>query len=303
MSRRTALVVIYWGGRYLWMGYEKRLRIGVVVLCTALTVAAAACSGGAAAAPTPLPTIPVALPKPGIEVLADRYYEALNAGNINAVVILLDQDVVLTDGETQVVGKADVIALLITGFSAFAEYAYSGARIEGNSFFADHTYEVSAERDTGIFPLASEPIELVAQNGKITFINVGAAAAPPSAEPAAAATPTAASVGDPETLGALKSLAFEYWIAFNEHDVDKVLSYLEESYRAERAEEVSAEIAQLKLFGVTLGLSERSPPVLLSPTEGEMMLNLREPLGVRKVRMAFRMIDGEWKITFGEEVE
>ena len=286
------------------MGYEERLRTaGFVVLWAALTVAAAACSGGGAAAPTPLPTIPVAVPKPGIEVLADRYYEALNAGNINAVVILLDQDVVLTVDETQVVGKADVIALLITGFSAFSTYAYSDARIEGNSFFADHTYEVSADRDTGIFPLAAEPIELVAQNGKITFINVGAAAAPPSTQPAAAETPTAAPAGDPETLGALKSLAFEYWIAFNDHDVDKVLSYLEESYRAERAEEVSAEIAQLKLFGVTLGLSQRGPPVLLSPTEGEMMLNLREPLGVRKVRMAFRLTDGEWKITFGEEVE
>ena len=274
-----------------------------VVLLTALTVAAAACAGGAAAPPTPLPTIPGAMPRPGIEVLADRYYEALNAGNINAVVVLLDQNVVLTDGETQVVGKADVIARFITGFSSFATYAYSDGRIEGNSFFADHTYEVDPDRDTGIFPLAAEPIELVAQNGKITFINVGVAAVPASAAPAAVATPTAAPEGDPETLGALKSLAFEYWIAFNEHDVDKVLSYLEESYRAEREQEVTDEIAQLELFRVTLGVTERSPPVLLGPTEGEMMLNLREPLGVRKVRMAFRMIDGEWKITFAEEVE
>ena len=243
------------------------------------------------------------MPRPGIEVLADRYYEALNAGNINAVVVLLDQNVVLTDGETQVVGKADVIARFISGFSSFATYAYSDARIEGNSFFADHTYEVDPDRDTGIFPLAAEPIELVAQNGKITFINVGVAAVPASAAPAAVATPTAAPEGDPETLGALKSLAFEYWIAFNEYDVDKVLSYLEESYRAGREQEVTDEIAQLELFRVTLGVSERSPPVLLSPTEGEMMLNLREPLGVRKVRMAFRMVDGEWKISFAEEVE
>ena len=274
-----------------------------VVLLTALTVAAAACAGGAAAAPTPLPTIPSALPKPGIEVLADRYYEALNAGNINAVVVLLDQDVVLTDGETQVVGKADVIARFITGFSSFATYAYSDGRIEGNSFFADHAYEVDPDRDTGIFPLAAEPIELVAQNGKITFINVGAAAEPAAAVPTAEPTPTAASGGDPETLAALKSLAFEYWIAVNEHDVEKVLSYLEESYRAEVEEKVVAEIEQMKLFGVTLGVSERSAPTLLSATEGEMMLNLREPLGMRKVRMAFRMVDGEWKISFAEEVE
>ena len=218
------------------------------------------------------------MPRPGIEVLADRYYEALNAGNINAVVVLLDQDVVLTDGETQVVGKADVIARFITSFSSFATYAYSDARIESNSFFADHAYEVDPDRDTGIFPLAAEPIELVAQNGKITFINVGAAAAPAAPVPAAAPTPTAAAAEDAERLGALKRLAFDYWIAFNEYDVDKVLSYLEESYRAEREQGVTDEIAQLELFRVTLGVSERSAPALLSPTEGEMMLNLREPL-------------------------
>ena len=285
------------------MENEDRLRNVGVVLLTALTVAAAACGGGGAPTPTPLPTLPASFEKAGIEVLADRYYEALNAGNINAVVILLDQDVVLTDGETQVVGKADVIARLITGFSAFATYAYSNARIEGNSFFADHTYEVDPDRETGLFPLATGPTELVAQDGKITFINVGAAAKPAAAIRTVEPTPTAASEGDPETLAALKRLAFDYWIAVNEHDVDKVLSYLEESYRAGRAEEVSAEIEQMKLFGVTLGVSERSAPALLSPTEGEMMLNLREPLGVRKVRMAFRMVDGEWKISFAEEVE
>ena len=274
-----------------------------VVLLTALTAVAAACGGGSAPTPTPLPPVPVALLKPGIEVVADRYYEALNAGNINAVVVLLDQNVILTDGETQVVGKADVIARLITGFSSFAKYAYSNARIEGNSFFADHSYEVDPERDTGGFPLFTGPVELVAQDGKITFINVGAAAEPAAAQPTVEPTPTPESGGDPETLGALKSLAFEYWIAFNAYDVEKVLSFLEASYRSERGEEIAGEIGQLELFGVTLGVSERSPPVLLSPTEGEMMLNIREPLGVRELRMAFRMIDGEWKISFAEEVE
>ena len=285
------------------MENEDRLRNVGVVLLTALTVAAAACGGGSSPTPTPLPVLPTLFERPGIEVLADRYYEALNSGNVNAVVVILDQDVVLTDGETQVVGKADVIARVIAGFSSFARYDYLDARIEGNSFFAEHTYEVDPERDTGVFPLVTGPIELVAQDGKITFINVGAAAEPAVAAPTAEPAPTAASGGDPETLAALKRLAFEYWIAVNEHDVEKVLSYLEESYRAEAEERVVAEIEQMKLFGVTLGVSERSAPALLSPTEGEMMLNLREPLGTRKVRMAFRLVDGEWKISFAEEVE
>ena len=272
-------------------------------MLAALTVAAAACGGGSAPTPTPLPPLPVVGLKPGIEVVADRYYEALNDGNINAVVVLLDENVVLTDDEAQVVGKAGVITRLITGFSTFAKYAYSNARIEGNSFFADHTYEVDPERDTGSFPLFAGPVELVAQNGKITFINVGAAAEPAPAQPTAEPTPTPESGADPETLAALKSLAFEYWIAFNQYDVEKVLSYLEASYRAERGQEIADEIGQLELFGVTLGVSERSPPALLSPTEGEMVLNLREPLGVRKFRMAFRMVDGEWKISFADEVE
>ncbi len=279
------------------------MRTVAVVLLTAWTAAVAACGGGSAPTPTPLPTIPAVGFTPGIEVLADRYYEALNAGNINVVVTLLDQNVVLTDDEGQVVGKADVIARLIAGFSSFAKYAYSDARIEVNSFFGNHTYEVDPERDTGLFPLASGPIELVAQDGRITFINFGAAAEPAAARPTAEPTPTAAAEGDPETLTALKQLAFEYWIAFNEYDVEKVLSYLEESYRAERAEEIAAEIEQLDLFDVTLGVSERSAPTLLSPTEGEMMLNVREPLGTRKYRVGFVMVEGEWRISFVGEIE
>ena len=284
------------------MENENRLRTVGFVLLAAWIAAAAACGGGSAPTPTPLPTIAAAGMKPGIAVLADRYYEALNSGNVNAIVTLLDQNVVLTVDDVQVVGKADVIARMISGFSSFAKYAYSDARIEGNSFLATHTYEVDPERDTGAFPLVAGPIELVAQEGKITFINVGSAAEP-TAAPTPAPTPTAAATGDPETLGALKRLAFDYWIAVNERDVEKVLSYLEESYRAARAEGIAAEIEQLELFGVTLGVSERSPPALLSPTEGEMTVNVREPQGARKYRMGFALVDGAWKISFAEEAE
>ena len=274
----------------------------VIVLVWVLAAAVAACGGEGAPTATPLPTVPAVGAKPGIEVLADRYYEALNSGNINAIVTLLDQNIVMTVNDTQMVGKADVVTRLISGFSSFARYSYADARIEGNSFFATHAYEVDPERDTGLFPLFAGPIELVAQDGRITFINVGAAADPAAAAPTADPTPTAAPSGDPETLGALKSLAFEYWIAVNEYDVEKALSYLEDSYRAEREEEIAAEIEQLELFGVTLGVSERSPPTLLSPNEGEMMVNIREPLRTSRFRMGFVMVDGEWRISFVGEV-
>jgi hypothetical protein len=287
------------------------LRAAVIVLFwTAATLVAAACSGGGAATPTPLPTIAGRAAAPGVAELADRYYLALNSGNVSDMVAILDQDVVQTDGDSQIVGKADVMARLIAGLSAVAQYSYAYSRIEGNSFFAAHTYVVNADRDTGIFPLATVQIELVAQDGKITFINVtsdGEADTPTASAPtpsaAGASTPTPGALGELEDLDAIRRLTFDYWIAFNDYDTEKVLSYLEESYRAEREEEIADDIGRIKLFRVSLGVSQRSPAVLTSPTEGEMMINLKEPLGTRQVRMAFRKVDGEWKITHAEQEE
>ncbi len=282
--------------------------VGVVVLLTA-SVLVVGCAGGGSPTPTPLPTIAGNTPKPGVAIMADRYYDALNRGAVSDMVGLLDQDVVLTVGGSQIVGKADVIARLITSFSALADYAYSNERLEGNSFFATHTYVVDAERETGIFPLANTQIELVAQDGKITFINVSSDAEPPASVEATTVpsgetpTPTAVPAEEQQDLEAIRRLAFEYWIAFNEHDTDKVLSYLEESYAAQRQGDISDQIGRIKLFRVSLGVSQRSSPVLLSPTEGEMMLNLKEPLGTRTIRMGFRKVDGDWKITYAEDIE
>ena len=35
--------------------------------------------------------------------------------------------------------------------------------------------------------------------------------------------------------------------------------------------------------------------------EWEMYLTMKEPLGTRRIRMGFRKVAGEWKITFAEE--
>ncbi len=104
-------------------------------------------------------------------------------------------------------------------------------------------------------------------------------------------------------LEELRQLAFAYWKAFNAYDVDKVLSYLEESYRMEREQKIRSDIGRLKLFRVKLGPSEESPPRLIGPGEAEMFMRMREPLGTRRIHMMFRQVNSEWKITYSQEVK
>lgn len=104
-----------------------------------------------------------------------------------------------------------------------------------------------------------------------------------------------------QTTEELRNLAFAYWDAFNVYDADLALSYLEETYRATRDQPIRAEIDQISTFGIKLGLQEESPPVLLDDDAAEMYLELKDPLGVRRIRMVFERLDGEWEITFAEE--
>lgn len=104
------------------------------------------------------------------------------------------------------------------------------------------------------------------------------------------------------TTERLRGLAFSYWEAFNAYDADLVLSYLEEAYRAARDELIRDEIDTISAFRVRLGIREESPPVVLSDGTAEMFIELKEPLGTRRIRMAFAQIDGDWIIVFAEEV-
>ena len=122
----------------------------------------------------------------------------------------------------------------------------------------------------------------------------------PTSVPAADLQPTSVPA---EEADVLRQLAFAYWRAFNAYDADTVLGYLEKSYRQQREEEVRSEIGRLKLFSVQLGVTEESPPSIVDEDEWEMYLTMKEPLGTRRIRMAFREVGGEWKITFSEEVE
>ena len=117
------------------------------------------------------------------------------------------------------------------------------------------------------------------------------------------ATPNPGPVADPQEAGALRQLAFAYWEAFNAYDADRALGYLEEDYRQQRDEEVRGEIQRIKRFRVKLGLSEETAPWVVSEDEREMYLTMKEPLGKRRIRMTFREVAGEWRITFAEEAK
>ena len=128
----------------------------------------------------------------------------------------------------------------------------------------------------------------------------------PQSEPQTAdptTTPEPSPQLDIEDINALSKLTFAFWDAYNAYDGDKTLGYLEESYRQLRGEEIRDNIGLMKLFGVKLELSEESPPHMINDGEWEMHMTMKEPLGTRRIRMAFRQVEGEWKIVFAEQVQ
>ncbi len=109
-------------------------------------------------------------------------------------------------------------------------------------------------------------------------------------------------IGASSDADTLRKLTFAYWEAFNAYDVERVLSQLEATYRAEREGQIRTDIGRIKTFGVKLGVSEATPPQASGDGQWEMFLNMKEPLGIRRIRMAFRQVDGGWKITYSQEV-
>ena len=136
----------------------------------------------------------------------------------------------------------------------------------------------------------------------ITLVGVACGGSTESASvPVPTDVPATGPALDSREADALRQLAFAYWEAFNAYDADRTLGYLEESYRQKQEDEIRNEIGLIELFGVQLEVSEKSPPQVVSEDEREMYLDLKEPLGTRKIRMAFRRKEGEWKIIFAEE--
>ena len=146
-----------------------------------------------------------------------------------------------------------------------------------------------------------EPTPVLAADPEPT--SVPAADPAPTLVPADEPQPTSVPAEEAEEADALRQMAFDYWEAFNAYDADRVLEFLEEGYGQEREEKIRGDIGRLKLFSVQLGVTEESPPSIVDEDEREMYLTMKEPLGTRRIRMAFREVGGEWKITFSEEVE
>ena len=93
-----------------------------------------------------------------------------------------------------------------------------------------------------------------------------------------------------------------YWEAFNSYDADAVVAMYNESYRAAREETVRGDISLMKMFSVTLKVTEESPPVLAAPNVGEMYVRVGNPLGVNRVLIVFHKLADGWKIVHVEEV-
>ena len=110
-------------------------------------------------------------------------------------------------------------------------------------------------------------------------------------------------VADAEEAAHIRELAFGYWEAFNAYEAERALAYLEDEYRQQREEQVRTEIGRIDLFNVQLEVSEEAPPWTIDGDRREMYLTMKEPLGTRRIRMEFRDVDGEWKITFARQVE
>ena len=135
----------------------------------------------------------------------------------------------------------------------------------------------------------------------------------PDPAPAATTVPTTTSTAATTTsspaealdgsLVELRDLAFAYWDAFNAYETEHVLAYLEADYRLEREGEIQDDIGRLSTFGVKLGISELSPPVMLGTDRAEMYIEMSEPLGSRRIRMGFLLVEGDWVIDFAEESE
>ncbi len=128
---------------------------------------------------------------------------------------------------------------------------------------------------------------------------------PPTTAPASpgSTAPSAAGAISDADAQAVRELVTAYWEAYNAYDADRAVSYLDESYRPAKEELVRQEIGRIKAFSVTLGISEKTPPVLNGPDEAEIHLNMKEPIGTREIAMKFIRHGDAWTITYSEEVK
>ncbi len=101
---------------------------------------------------------------------------------------------------------------------------------------------------------------------------------------------------------AVRQRAMAYWAAFNAYKPEKVIAFLDESYKAVEAEVVRTDVGRIKTFHVQLGVSEKTAPVLIGRDRAEIYLDMKTPTGTRTVLMQFVRRGDRWMVTFSEEV-
>jgi ABC-type phosphate transport system substrate-binding protein len=119
-------------------------------------------------------------------------------------------------------------------------------------------------------------------------------------------TASGASAGTPISAAdatAVRDVVLAYWAAYNAYDAEKTLSYLEEGYRSSQEKAIRGEIGQIKTFGVKLGVSEKSAPVLTASGQALMDLTLKEPTGTRTIVMKLTRNGDVWVISDVSEVK
>ena len=130
---------------------------------------------------------------------------------------------------------------------------------------------------------------------------------PPTDEPfmstSSQTEPGPGSNGSPDDVTATRQIVKEYWDALNDYDVDRALPMLEPGYRVQEEGPIRQDIDRMRMFRVKLGVSEESPPAQNKNGDYETYLKLETPIDTRRVLMIFRRIDGQWQITYSDEVE
>ena len=106
-----------------------------------------------------------------------------------------------------------------------------------------------------------------------------------------------------EDVAAIRQIVTQYWAAFNEYDVDLAVTMLEPGYRAQEVELIRSDIGRMKIFRVTLDVTEKSPPTVNDDGDYQTYLSLKTPIDTRTVKMVFRRIDGQWWIVYSNPVE
>ncbi len=101
----------------------------------------------------------------------------------------------------------------------------------------------------------------------------------------------------------LRNLGAAYWKALNDYEIDKVLGYLEDSYRQEQEEEFRGNIELMKTFEIKLTVTEESAPQVVDDESREMYWLVKSPLSADIVHMIFIQVGGKWIIASAERQE